>query len=157
MTELNLILYLHILFAMLLVGGIVAHWLVYMRGRKAEDGAVLRATVRDLRAIERLRSRGPAGIVGLRGLLLAWRYDAKGILNFGEETWLHVSTVLWLVANAVAGLESRSLRRAVEAGGSGGNNTGAIRGALNSSRYLTLAAINAVVVLVILYLMVFQP
>ena len=71
MTELNLILYLHILFAMLLVGGIVAHWLVYMRGRKAEDGAVLRATLRDLRAIGRLMIFAPGGIVGLLGLLLA--------------------------------------------------------------------------------------
>ena len=156
-TELNLILFLHILFAMALVGGVAAHGLLYLRFRRSDDPAVLRATLTNLRGIERSLVIGNSVVVGVIGLLLAWRYDAEGILAFGDSTWLHISIALWLLVNVVGFAESRSLERAAAAGAPDDGGVAVARSALNSPVYAVLVAVNAVVVLALVYLMVFQP
>jgi uncharacterized membrane protein len=156
-TELNLILFLHVLFAMALAGGVAAHSLLYLRFRRSDDPATLRATITNLRGIENALIIGNGVIVGAVGLLLAWRYDAKGILGFGDSTWLHISIALWIVANAIGFFEGRSLERAYKLGDASESSAAAIQEALNSPVYAVLAAVNTVVLLVLVYLMVFQP
>ncbi len=156
-TELNLILYLHIIAAMALVGGVVAHYAVHLRVKNSTDVTDLRSSMAGLRLLEKRLIIPAGGIVGLLGIILAWRYDAKGILSFADERWLHYSIVLWIVANVIGVLEGRTLEKAYQLGDAGEPDTGAIRARLNSGRYLALATVNLVVLLILLYLMIFQP
>jgi uncharacterized membrane protein len=155
--ELNLILLIHILFAMALLGGVTAHLLVHARFRSEGDATVLRATMANLRGIENALIIGNGVLVGVMGLLLAWRYDAKGVLSFGDSRWLHVAIALWVAANVIGFLEGRSLERAYKLGDDSGADVARIRAVFNSPVYTALASLNVVVVLVLVYLMVFQP
>ena len=157
-NELNTILFLHILAAMLLVGGIAAHYVLHLRVRGSNDRADLRGTMRDMRAIEQRIIIPAGGLVGLLGLILAWRYDAKGVLSFADERGIHVAIGLWIVVNVIGGLEGRLLAKGYALGEDGVSaDSAAIRARLNSNFYLALATLNALLVLVILYLMVFKP
>jgi uncharacterized membrane protein len=156
-TELNVILFVHVLFAMALVGGIAAHALLYLRFRRSNDPITLQTTLTNLRGIENALVIGNSVLVGVIGLLLAWRYDAKGILSFGDSTWLHISIALWIVANVIGFFETRSLKGALDTGTAGESNVAGMRAALNSPVYPVLAAVNIVMVLALVYLMVFQP
>ncbi len=157
-NELNTILFLHILAAMLLVGGIAAHYVLHLRARGSNDLADLRGTMRDMRALEQRIIMPAGGFVGLLGLILAWRYDAKGVLSFADERWIHVAIGLWIVLNIIGGLEGRLLAQGYALGEDGMSaDPAAIRARLNSGAYLALTTLNALIVLVILYLMVFKP
>jgi hypothetical protein len=155
--ELNLILLLHILFAMALLGGVAAHLLVHTRFRNEGDPTALRATMANLRGIENALIIGNGVMVGVMGLLLAWRYDAKGVLSFGDSRWLHVAITLWIATNVIGFLEGRSLEKAYKLGDDSGADIGSLRAVFNAPLYVALAALNVAVVLVLVYLMVFQP
>ena len=157
-TELNTILFLHILMAMLLVGGIAAHYVLHLRLRTSSDHAELRSTMRDMRVIESRIIAPAAGFVGLFGLLLAWRYDAKGIISFADARWIHYAIALWIVVNIVSGIVGRALVKGYTPGEEGESaGSAALRARLNAGSYLALASLNPLLVLVILYLMVFKP
>ena len=157
-NELKTILFLHILFAMLLVGGGVAFVVLYFRARGAESMADLRATLANARVLERRLIVPAAGLVGLLGLLLGWRYDAKGILEFGDATWMHISVVLWIAVNVAGVFLGRGVERAVELNETqGSGDLAAAKARLRSPAVTSLLWANVLLWLVILYLMVFQP
>jgi hypothetical protein len=149
-TELKMILYLHILTAMAMVGGSFAVLMLYLRARGASDDGRARAAVGDALSVNRWLVNAGGGLAGLIGILLLIRFDAKGLLDAGEATWAHTSILLWLIAGGVAGFLGARLGRAMADGST-------LRAALSGGLISALVWLNALVGLVILYLMVFKP
>lgn len=149
-NELKIILYLHILAAMAMVGGILAVLILYLRARGAADDEHARAATGDVLSVNRWLASAGGGLAGLIGILLLVRYDAKGILDAGEATWAHTAIPLWLVSGAIAGVFGARLGRATADGPT-------LRAALSGRLISALAWANALVALVLLYLMVFKP
>lgn len=155
-TETKTILFLHILAAMWLVAGILGYIVLYLRARRADDIAEVRATLGSARAVERWLATPGAGLVGIFGLLLMWRYSDLGI-DVGKWTWLHISIVLWLSINIIGAFTNRATRRAVELAAASGGSLADVRAALSSGAHAGLLALNALITLFVIYLMVFQP
>ena len=157
-NELRTILYLHVLLALLLVGGGFAFVTLYLRARGAQSLAELRTTLGNARLIERRMIVPAAVLVGIAGFLLAWRYDARGIFDAGEATWMHVASTLWLVLLVAGFFLGRGMDRALEqAERESEGGLAAVKMRLNSPAVAGLMWLNLLLALVILYLMVFQP
>jgi uncharacterized membrane protein len=155
-NELKAILFLHILSAMVMVGGIIGFVVLLMRARGAADAANVRATAGSAALLNRALVIPGAALAGILGMLLMLRYDQEGIFDAGKQGWIHGSILLWLISLGIAGFVSRFTRRAVsDAGGAG--DGGGVRAALSRGPLAILAWANVLVALVILYFMVFQP
>lgn len=154
-TETTLILFLHILAAMALVGGSLAWLLLFERARGAAGDAEARTTIGGAQAVYRSVLVPGGVLVGILGLILMWRYDAKGIFDAGKQTWIHISILLWVVGMGVSGFAGRRIREAVDGTGAGGSAS--LQERLSRGAIPILVWINALVALVILYFMVFQP
>ena len=157
-NELRTILFLHVLLALLLVGGAFAFVILYLRARGAESLAELRTTLGNARLIERRMIVPAAVLVGLVGFLLAGRYDAKGIFDAAEATWMHIASTLWIILLVAGFFLGRGVDRALaqaEHGGEGDLAT--VKARLGSPAVAGLMWLNVALGLVILYLMVFQP
>jgi uncharacterized membrane protein len=155
-NELKTILFLHILSAMVMVGGIVGFVLLFQRARGAADSAGVRSTIGSASLINRVLVMPGGALAGIFGFLLMLRYDQKDIFDAGKQGWIHFSILLWLVALGIAGFASRLTRRAV-ADGSDSSNGATLRAALSKGPLAILAWANVVVAVVILYFMVFKP
>ena len=129
-NELKTILFLHILSAMVMVGGIVGFLLLFLRARGAADAAVVRATTGSAALINRALVIPGAALAGILGMLLMLRYDQEGIFDAGKQGWIHGSILLWLVALGIAGFAGRITRRATSEGDSSGDG-GSVRAAPN--------------------------
>lgn len=157
-NELKTILFLHILAAMAMVGGIFGFLLLYLRARTADDAADLRSTLLNARLLQRRLVLPGAGLAGLIGLLLMWRYDARGVFDAGRQGWIHISILLWIVTNVLAVVAGRYTRRAEELASAGdGRELAAARAQLNAGPVAGLILLNSLIALVLVYLMVFQP
>jgi uncharacterized membrane protein len=155
-NELKTILFLHILSAMVMVGGIVGFVLLFQRARGAADPAGARSTIGSASLINRVLVMPAGALAGIFGLFLMLRYDQEGIFDAGKQAWIHVSILLWLVALGIAGFVGRFTRRAVSAGGDTSNAV-AVRVALTKGPLAILTWTNVVVAVAILYFMVFKP
>jgi uncharacterized membrane protein len=155
-NELKAILFLHILSAMVMVGGIVGFVLLFQRARGASDAESARSTVGGAALLNRALVIPGGALAGIFGMFLMLRYDQEGIFDAGKQGWIHGSILLWLVALGIAGFVSRITRRAVSSGGEGGGGI-TVREALAGGPLAILAWANVVVALVILYFMVFKP
>jgi uncharacterized membrane protein len=148
-NELKLILFLHILTAAVMAGALLGFALLVLRAR---DGAAGRATLDDARLLLRALVLPAAGLTGLIGLLLALRYDSKGVFQFSDQTWAHTSILLWLILTAATGYLGMLLRRSM-AGSTATDGSATTR----STLFTVLLWGSVLLTLVILYLMVFQP
>lgn len=155
-NELKAILFLHILSAMVMVGGIAGFVLLFQRARGAADAAGARSTVGGAALINRALVIPGGALAGIFGMVLMLRYDQEGIFDAGKQGWIHASILLWIVALGIAGFASRITRRAVSTGGDS-SNTVAVRDALTKGPLAILAWANVVVAVAILYFMVFKP
>lgn len=155
-NELKTILFLHILSAMVMVGGIVGFVLLFQRARGAADPAGARSTIGSASLINRILVIPAGALAGIFGLFLMLRFDQEGIFEAGKQGWIHVSILLWLVALGIAGFASRLTRRAVAAGGDSSNGP-ALKDALTKGPLAILAWANVAVAVAILYFMVFKP
>jgi hypothetical protein len=153
--ETTLILFLHILAAMATMGGALGVLVLYARARGAADVAELRASLGALATFNRAVLQPAAGLVGVVGLLLALRYDQRGIFAFSRQGWLMIAIALWVALQVVAGMGVAAAVRAGESAEADGLVTAKARlgsGATAALLWLALALIMAIV-----YLMVFQP
>jgi uncharacterized membrane protein len=155
-NELKAILFLHILAAMLMVGGIVGFVILLQRARGAADAAGARSTASGAALLNRALVIPGGALAGILGMLLMLRYDQEGIFDAGKQGWIHGSILLWLVALGIAGFAGRFTRQAVSADGNTGNSV-TVRDALSKGPLAILAWANVVVALAILYFMVFKP
>jgi len=156
-NEIKAILFLHILAAMWLVAGILGFLVLYLRARRADDMAVVRATLGSARAVERWLAQPGAGLVGILGLVLLFRYNSVPGADVGAWVWAHISTVLWLVIIVAGTIAGRYTRRALALATDGSSNLAAVRAALSAGPYVGLIVLIAVITLFVTYLMVFQP
>lgn len=155
--ETTLILFLHILAAMLTMAGAVGLLVLYLQARRSVDDAELRSTLRLLSVFGRSVFQPGAGMAGVLGLILVFRYDARGIFAFEKQGWMFLAVVLWLVLQGVAGaVINRSGRTAPAADGSIGD-AAAVRARLAAPATATAVWLTLIVTVVIVYLMVFQP
>jgi hypothetical protein len=155
-TETTLILFLHLLAAMATMGGALAVLVLYVRARGAVDAAELRTTVRILELFGQRLLFPAAGLTGLIGLLLAYRYDGRGIFSYSDQGWLYVAFVLWIVMQIVAGRAVRAAGAAVGALGAE-SDFDAARARLGSAAVAVLVWLTLILTVAIVYLMVFQP
>jgi len=151
-NELKAILFLHILAAMALVGGLLGVLILFQRARGAADDSRARDAANDAIALNRWLVTAGGGLAGIIGFLLMIRYDQEGIFDLGKQVWLHTAILLWLVVMGLSGFFGARARRAMSAG-----DGTALRTALSDSLLTILVWANAVVAVVIVYLMVFQP
>lgn len=149
-VELDTIIFLHIATAAVLLGGMLAFLVLVTRARNAVDAAT--ATTTATAAVALYRSLVlPAGTaVGILGILLLLRYDAKGILDAGKQIWAHISGVLWLVVMGLGVLIRRQVQAAAASGAS-------VRERLASPGVVGLIMLNVALVIGITILMVYQP
>src|SRR5262249_52957377 len=92
-TETTLILFPHLLAAMATVGGALGVLNLCLRARGAVNATELRTTVCVLELFGRPVLLPPAGLAGVIGLLLAHRYDGRGVFSFSHQGWLFVAIV----------------------------------------------------------------
>jgi hypothetical protein len=156
-TEIKAILFLHILAAMWLAAGILSYLVLYLRARRADDIGTIRATLGSARAVERWLSQPGAGLVGILGLLLLFRFNSVPGVDIGGWVWAHISAVLWLVILIVGAVIGRYTRRALALATDGSSNLDTVRAALSAGPYVSLIVLIALVTLFVTYLMVFQP
>lgn len=155
-NELKAILFLHILSAMVMVGGVIGFVLLFLRARGAADAGTMRIAVGGAALINRALVIPGAALAGILGMLLMLRYDQEGIFDAGKQGWIHGSILLWLISLGIAGFVSRITRRAVSDGNNAGSD-GSVRAVLAGGPLAILAWANVLVAVVILYFMVFQP
>ena len=151
-NELKLILFLHVLAAALMAGGILAFALLVGRARGTGSAAEQSATLSNAHLLQRSLIQPAAGLTGIIGLLLALRYDAKGLFQFSAQGWIHISILLWFVLMGITGYQAAALRRSLS-----GGSTGEVTAALSSGRFTALLWGSVLLTVVVIFLMVFQP
>jgi uncharacterized membrane protein len=156
-TEIKAILFLHILAAMWLVAGILGYLVLYVRARRVNDATEARATLSSARAVERWLAQPGAGLVGILGLILLFRYSSVPGVDVGTWVWAHVSGVLWIVILIIGAILGRFTRRALILATDGSSNLAAVHAALSAGPFVALLVLMAAITMFTLYLMVFQP
>jgi uncharacterized membrane protein len=154
--ELRVILFLHVLAAMVMTGAVVAVLTLVVRARRADDLADARTTLANAFLLHRRFVLPGAALSGVIGLLLTLLYSQAGVFAFGRQGWLHASIVLWLVVNATAGFLLARLRRAQDAA-TGSDGLGGVQTALASGGTGALLWLTALTTLALVFLMVVQP
>lgn len=154
--ELDLIKFLHIIAAVAFLGGSFGLIVLLGRARASGSAGEARTLLVGARAVQRSIVAPAGGLVGIIGLILAWRYSDKGIFAFSKQGWIHISIVLWLIAAALDGIVGRNARQALEAA-EGDGPAGDVRARLGGLSIYGLAAATALLGVIIVYLMVFQP
>lgn len=153
--ETTLILFLHILGAMATMGGVLGLILLYGRARAAADLAELRFAISVLSTFNRAVLQPAAGLTGIIGLVLALRFDGKGIFEFSKQGWMFIAIALWVVLMGVTG---RAASAAVAAGQPADREElETVKERLTASPAAALIWVALLLVVVIVYLMVFQP
>ena len=151
------ILALHLLAAFLLVGSVVALWVVVLRVRAADRPAAIEPPLRMVPVLQPMTALGGVGTLVL-GIWLAVSLDAYD----PWDGWILASLVLWVIA-AVSGETAgarykRAGARATELARSGGDVPDAELTAMaRDSRSLALHAVASVAALAIIVLMIWKP
>src|SRR5438067_1657907 len=97
-NELKTILFLHILFALLFVGGGFAVLVLLSRARRTQSVAALRATLVAARTVATMLVLPSGVLVGILGFVLAARPDAKLGFDQAKAGWMQIAELLWLIA-----------------------------------------------------------
>ncbi|MGD9573149.1 MAG: DUF2269 family protein [Thermoleophilia bacterium] len=151
------ILALHLLAAFVLVGAVVAAWVVVAAARSADGAAGVEAPLRLVPVIQPMTAIGGTGTL-IFGIWLALSLEAYELW----DAWIIVSLVLWVIAAATgetsgarykkAGQRASELVRA----GSGGPDA-ELDAMVRDGRAFAFHVVATVAALVILILMIWKP
>lgn len=154
--ETTLILFLHLLAAMATMGGAIGLLALHARAGAARSVAELRTLDRLLTTFGQRVLQPAAGITGIIGLLLALRFQGRGLFEIDRQGWLMIALVLWIVLQVVTGLTLRAMRTAIGAPVSEDDLMVAVA-RLRSNSLVALLWLTLILIVGIVYLMVFRP
>jgi uncharacterized membrane protein len=154
---------LHILCAMLLVGGLLGRNLTFAAARRATEVPVTATLLGLSERFEKLMVRPGSELVFLFGLLTAWfeRQPLLAVFAGARPAWVFVSLAIYLltVPLVIAILLPRSRRRrqALEAALAQRRITADLRGARNDRSVLVTRNVELLIILLVVGFMVLKP
>jgi uncharacterized membrane protein len=159
----SLLVVLHVLFAFLLVSGLIGRALCYALASKAGDLATLRARAEIGLVFDHSFIRPSSGLLLLTGLIAAWirGWPILGALQGGTSNWVFAALVLYLLNIPMIALihapKERAYHRAVAEAAKGGAITPAVLASLGGPQLALGRTFEVLVTVIILWLMVAKP
>lgn len=155
-NEVRILLFLHVLGAMVMMAGLLAALVLWLRARGLDDTADLRSTLSNLRAVERALVSPGAGLAGIFGIIATFRFHDIGRIDAGEAQWMQIGATIWLVVAVLSGIGGRLTASALDrTRGSGG--VAPARAVITSPTYAGFLLFNVIATVVITFLMVAKP
>jgi len=159
----SLLVVLHVLFAFLLVSGLVGRALCYALASQAKDLDTLRARAEIGIVFDRAMIRSSSLLLLLSGLLAAWirGWPILGSLQGGTSNWVFVALILYLLNIPMIALihapKERAYHKAMAEASASRTITPALRASLGGPLLRFGRAFELVITVTILWLMVAKP
>ncbi len=154
---------LHVLSAILFIGGMLGRGLAFAGARRATDITVAHTLLTMSEQFEKLMVRPGSEIVFVFGLLTAWleRQPLFAVFSGARPNWLFTALVLYLLTIPLVIFvlmpATRRRRRAVEEALAAGCITPELRAALESRSVLITRNAELAIILIVVSLMVLKP
>ena len=159
----SLLVVLHVLFAFLLVSGLVGRALCYALASRAQDLATLRTRAEIGIIFDRAIIRPSSGLLLLTGLIAAWvrGWPILGVLQGSTSNWVFAALILYLLNIPMIVLvhapKERAYHQAAAEAAKSGTITPALRASLSGPLLRFGRAFEVLVTVSILWLMVAKP